>query len=96
MKKFNSLYYTGLGIVIIPTAVFTIVCLTSMYVSKPVVTEPITDVNYMPVAPEKIIVHDTVFLPAVEDKIHKKKVINSDTVTKKKINLDTLQLKDTI
>ena len=92
MKKFNSLFYIGLFIVVVPVILLSLMIILGNKADK----KPIEIVKEIEVT--KIVkVRDTVYLPAPVE-VKKPKQVKLDTVIKKKVNIiDTLiQRKDTI
>jgi hypothetical protein len=95
MKKFSSLFYTGLTILLIPTLVIFILAIAAI-LHKPVNASTIEVVAEV-VVPKTVIVHDTVFIPKEEVVPTRKKKTEIDSIPKRLMHVDTLiQKKDTI
>jgi hypothetical protein len=92
MKKFNSLFYTGLTIILSPVVIFTIVAFASMN-KKEIIQPVVKEVVVVEVKPK---VHvDT--LPDTEPvKPAKKKKIEVVDSIQPVVHLDTLIQKDTL
>ena len=92
MKKFNSLFYTGLTIILSPVIIFTIVAVASM--DKKEIIQPV--VKEVVVAEVKPKVHiDTVYMEVPTKPIKKKKIEVLDSI-QPVIHLDSLIQKDTL
>ena len=92
MRKFNSLFYTGLLIVIAPVLILSVMFILGARTETKTV-EIIKEIEVSKV----VKVHDTVYLPAPVE-VKKPKQVKLDTIVKKKVNIiDTLiQKKDTL
>lgn len=95
MKKFSSLFYTGLTILLIPTLVIFILAIAAI-LHKPINTSTV-DVVAEVVVPKTVIVHDTVFIPKEEVVPIRNKKTEVDSIPKRIMRADTvIQKKDTI
>ena len=92
MKKFNSLFYTGLTIILSPVVIFTIVAFASMN-KKEIIQPVVKEVIVVEVKPK---VHvDTIPDPEPAKPVKKKKIEVVDSI-QPVIHLDTLIQKDTL
>jgi hypothetical protein len=92
MKKFNSLFYTGLTIILSPVVIFTIVAFASMN-KKEIIQPVVKEVVVVEVKPK---VHvDTIPDPEPVKPVKKKKIEVVDSI-QPVIHLDSLIQKDTL
>lgn len=95
MKKFSSLFYTGLTILLIPILVIFVLSMAAI-LHTPLPTNTVEVVTEV-VLPEPVIVHDTVFLDKEVITVPQKKKTEVDSIPKRIMRVDTvIQKKDTI
>lgn len=96
MKKFSSLFYTGLTILLVPSMVIFILSIAAILHHNPstsTIIETVAEVE----SPKTVIIRDTVFITPEEVIPPQKKKPVVDSIPKRIIFADTvIQRKDTI